>query len=554
MALWEDHLLAPLTCKDAGQLACTCQALRVVVREHFKDLGRIKLKKLQAALTTFPKARLVALQPDYSGTWAAPEREPLVEWLRAGGHGRYLTRYVAEDASLLYQFPVFEALRGGAFPSLRSVAATLKREPHRVAILMEGLVTAMHEVRLEVSPSQEWEHKLAALGLVRQLPFLNKLDLKVRNYGGIPIEGPVQWPPFMPSSLKTLSINVGLCGASLSQSLLSALPGMLGASAARLDRLEVLIPTVQGGLGDGLVHVAKSLRYCSQSLKGLHLDTCLIGVSGEREDYTAKSARLRVEWADVLAGVSACRELRVLVLPPYIDAEPVFPKGTAFGHLAHLDICDYKRERPSGEDVMGLWELMASGRLPALATLRVTLRTQEGVEDVRTQVAPALAAVAGTLTHLYIREGAEDFWRSIEVGMAYELGKAVGKLRRLKDLVLQLSQDGRAYKAVAQGLAASGEDRPLPLLWQVGVGRVIQANADLLASLLLPSIRVLVTCTGNNQETLLLACALRQRGYKHVWAFQCEPENVKPAARAITQCRFSVVESHNSLWEVHGLE
>jgi hypothetical protein len=40
MAVWEDHLLPLLTCKDAARLGCTCKALRGVVREHFSgDLG-----------------------------------------------------------------------------------------------------------------------------------------------------------------------------------------------------------------------------------------------------------------------------------------------------------------------------------------------------------------------------------------------------------------------------------------------------------------------------------------------------------------------------------
>jgi hypothetical protein len=40
MAVWEDHLLPLLTCKDAARLGCTCKALRGVVREHFRgDLG-----------------------------------------------------------------------------------------------------------------------------------------------------------------------------------------------------------------------------------------------------------------------------------------------------------------------------------------------------------------------------------------------------------------------------------------------------------------------------------------------------------------------------------
>jgi hypothetical protein len=44
---------------------------------------------------------------------------------------------------------------------------------------------------------------------------------------------------------------------------------------------------------------------------------------------------------------------------------------------------------------MGLWELMASGGLPALAKLRVRLDGRhEYVEEVRTRVAPALEAAS----------------------------------------------------------------------------------------------------------------------------------------------------------------
>jgi hypothetical protein len=58
---WANHLLPLLTCKDAARLACTCKAVRGVVREHFKDLGRIEFEQLRAALTTFPRARAVAI-------------------------------------------------------------------------------------------------------------------------------------------------------------------------------------------------------------------------------------------------------------------------------------------------------------------------------------------------------------------------------------------------------------------------------------------------------------------------------------------------------------
>jgi hypothetical protein len=59
--VWKEHLLPLLTSKDAARLGCTCKALRVVVREHFKDLGRVNVEQLQAALTSFPTARTLTL-------------------------------------------------------------------------------------------------------------------------------------------------------------------------------------------------------------------------------------------------------------------------------------------------------------------------------------------------------------------------------------------------------------------------------------------------------------------------------------------------------------
>jgi hypothetical protein len=46
-AVWEGHLLPLLTYKDAARLGCTCKALRGVVREHFRDIGPIKVEQLQ---------------------------------------------------------------------------------------------------------------------------------------------------------------------------------------------------------------------------------------------------------------------------------------------------------------------------------------------------------------------------------------------------------------------------------------------------------------------------------------------------------------------------
>jgi hypothetical protein len=94
----------------------------------------------------------------------------------------------------------------------------------------------------------------------------------------------------------------------------------------------------------------------------------------------------------------------------------------------------------------------------------------------------------------------------------------VGKLRRLRDLALLLSKDAHIYQGVAQGLAAGGGERPLPLLWRVELPSWVGANADQVASLLLPSVRVLSSGHMDDRAAVLLACALRQAGYKHTWA------------------------------------
>jgi hypothetical protein len=94
----------------------------------------------------------------------------------------------------------------------------------------------------------------------------------------------------------------------------------------------------------------------------------------------------------------------------------------------------------------------------------------------------------------------------------------VGWLRRLKDLALDLSDDGRVYHAVAQGLPAH-ETNPLPTLQSVTLMPFVTKNADQLASLVLPSVRVF-NSSHKEQTALLTACALRQKGYKHAWYIQ----------------------------------
>jgi hypothetical protein len=448
-----------------------------------------------------------------------------VEWL-SGGRGRYLESLTSIlSGGSAYEL-VHEALRQGRLPLLKRVDASLPN-PRQRALLTEGFVAAMGELRVHVGcrrNAAEIEPQLAALGLVRQLPVLAKLEISLHVPAGISAD----WPPFVPPSLKGLRIELldapGLPAAGrrpAHEPFLHALPGILGASGASLERLEVIIPSSFDAIGDGLLHLAQAVRCCSPTLKGILVKNASdygLLVDKEAQDYASQVERLRVQWADVMAAVSACRELKVLALP-HIEVGPWFLRGTAFNRLTHLEISDNEREHPPAAGVMGLWELMASGGLPALTKLSVRLEGRwGGAEEVRTWVAPAFEAVAGTLTHLYINKVDHDGeWLSDEVEVGYELGIAVGKLRRLKDLVLRLSGDGRVYQAMAQGLAASGGDRPLPLLWRLGFF-ALQVNAHLVvASLQLPSVRVLLSSQDTRRESLVMACALRQVGYKHIF-------------------------------------
>jgi hypothetical protein len=548
VALWEDHLLPLLTRKEAARLGCTCEALKEVVREHFKTLGLMKLKKLRAALIAFPRAREISLD-GYGEEWADGEKEALVEWLREGGRGSHLA-IMRSNEEVANEF-IHTAVWEGVLPSLKGVDADLLYKTPRLT-LNAGFLRGMHELYLDiaypnVASADEWKLQLAGLGMVRQLPALAKLELDL----WLPedFNDTVQWPPFIPPSLKALSIRIAEDPDRTS--LLRAIPGMIGASGARLDRLKFDIfpvPFLPEG-DERLADVAQLLRCCSPTLKMLEFaEDTYIGFAIRTDDKPAEQeqkARLRAQWPDVLAGVSHCRELEVLRLP-VTSVEHLFPPGTTFARLTHLEISYCKREHPPGIGVMGLWELMASGGLPALVKLTLTLEGGwSSIDVLRARMAPALEAVAGTLTCLHLESDDTGEGPVDQDVIGYELGMMVGKLRRLKDLTFEFLRDGRAYKAFARGLAASGGEHSLPLLWRVGVSTSVETNADLLASLLLPSVRVFVSEHYSTGQALLLACALRQAGYKHTWApcLSC-PTATLDAIRALVLCRLDEDRIH----------
>jgi hypothetical protein len=118
---------------------------------------------------------------------------------------------------------------------------------------------------------------------------------------------------------------------------------------------------------------------------------------------------------------------------PNIEVDHCFPPGTAFGRLNHLEMSEHREYTPDDTGAMGLWEVMASGGLPALIKLRVQLLGGwRGKKGVSALMAPGLEAVAGTLTHLNLAQRTFCFpTRPREVEGGYELGLAVGQLRRL---------------------------------------------------------------------------------------------------------------------------
>jgi hypothetical protein len=450
---------------------------------------------------------------------------------------------------------VHAALRGGALPSLRRVAVDLSYDGNR-AFFSGALLGAMQELHLNIKypgDPDDLEPQLAALGLVRQLPALAELVLEVSIDLGLR-DVDVTWPPFIPPSLKALSIVTDDDGL-LSRSLVRALPGLLESSGARLDRLEIRIPSCVKAIAGGLVHVAQALRCCSPTLKIFRLlaREGAVYFDPDAGDYAAQAERLRVQCSDVMAAVSSCRNhLEVLVLPQFFLIEPLFPPGAVFGRLTHLQIWDCEREHTPDAGVLGLWELMASGGLPALATLKVVLGERRRLDP---RVAPAFEGVAGTLTHLYLHQWFPPGWGSNEVaGAGYEIGVAVGKLRRLKDLALDISSNGRAYHGVARGLAASGGDRPLPLLWRLMLPSV-EAHAVQVASLLLPSVRVFISSYHIRRMALLTACALRQAGYRHIWAFSVTntDEDIKPgmetSVHVIAGCKGGDMTIQDRSWK-----
>jgi hypothetical protein len=468
-----------LSTAEAAGLRGVCKALKALVMRWAVSVEARDAWDLEAALTCFPatesfKCWSYEIRP-------SAEAPRMVELLR--GHGGTLKRVEVgwEGSRRLLS----SAVLAGALPSLTYFDLSPEHAVHRL-FLSRGMLRLLEDVRVRVRMDKE--EQVEALGHLADLPHLRRRRLFCER------AGEASFPPFIPPSLKTLILHIK--SVDTIESLFRELPSMLEANGASLEEIETAMPVDTS--------LALVLRTCSSTLKTVKL--------------TDPYGRPRPECIrDVMPClVSCCDTLEVLHCPGAVfsslpAASPAFPR-----------LNELRLEGGASVVTTGLpaCVMMADGRLPALASLEIkdllsaVLWGPGGALEAR-----PLEGVAGTLRRLSLRAG--SLRAGSPAGASYELGLAIGKLRRLRYLELNLFRDGRDYHAVARGMAASGG---CPQLSEVVIGQPPEAamdglsrNADWLAlepSLIVPSVRDLcIRGCGTEEEALLLCCGLVQAGH-----------------------------------------
>jgi hypothetical protein len=492
--MWREHLRPWLSVREAVQLRGACKALKGLVMGWPMPMGErsyekvLPPKNLEAALTCFPAAESLAIR--LNKPLARAEESRMVEVLR--GHGGTIKRVIVYEPGA--RRILESAVLAGALPNLTHFSFYLWYSTHR-EILSGGMLRLLEKVEVNIHQAEQ----VAALQHLRHLPQLRRLEVFFR---GAQI---AVFPPFIPPALRSLYLYDEDEDNASVKSLLQALPRMLRASGAGLEEIDLICPehlSAEDGAALGQV-----LRTCSVTLKTVMLHGPLEGLS---------SACLR----ELVPGlVSCCATLKVLhchwtVFSALPATCPAFPR------LNELSL-------EGGEDdainlASPAWDIVANGRLPALATLDISSEGDfflsygegEGASEGAGRLARAFEAVGGTLRRFHLTRYGGDTIQTYEG--SYELGAAVGKLRRLRYLQLSLCRDGGGYHPLGRGLAASGG---CPELFHVEVKAL--RNRDLLTcepSLILPSVRDLsiIGYGLEEEEALLLCCGLVQVGYKHL--------------------------------------
>jgi hypothetical protein len=354
---------------------------------------------------------------------------------------------------------------------------------------------------------------------LRQLPHLR--DLMIQGLRA-PLPETV-FPAFIPPSLKTLTLD-HFHGPVL-ESLLQQLPPMLQASGAGLVQLTVITAvTISEESGTALARV---LHTCSPTLKTFRIISADVSASIVDRDSAF----------EVALGLESCGGLERLEVPGEIFCS-LPPTCPTFTRLTHLT---FKGDNAPIDLTSPVWDLVASGLLPALTDLHI--EASKGLSwggEGQCGLARALEGVAGTLTRLTLEDLALS---NVPPSAACrKLGAAIGKLRRLTFLSLRLSKDGRSYQAMGRGLAAS---EGCPLLSELHLKEVSRQNLGCLAyepSLIVPSVQDLhISAGGPRGEgdddvlVLVLYCGLVQMGYKHR---STPPLCFRPGSRASKSYEF----------------
>jgi hypothetical protein len=402
--VWHEHLRPLLSVREVTRLRIVCKSLKLLGRGWPMRLGWVRGEDLEAALTCFPAAEGFTMY--YDEPLDPAEESRVVELLRA--HGGTLKR--VEAFNEVGERLLLSAVRAGALPNLTSIYLSLD-SPDSREVLSGGILRFLEDVEVRIDDGEQ----VAVLEPLRLLPHLRCLSLECPD-------GVAAFPPFIPPSLKALIIEIK--PSATPGSLPRELPSMLQASGACLELFEVRSPYVELTAQCG-VAVARVLHRCSSTLKTVKL----LHLAGGRE---------------LVPGlIRCCATLEVLhcrwdVFSALPATCPTFPRLTELHLEVHHGAVDLASRA---------WGVMAEGRLPALATLTVKdFRRLPGGEGwVGGRLARALEAVGATLRRLTLI--ACGHGKDTPAGAAYELGAAMGKLRRLRYLHLDLLCDGQDYYA-----------------------------------------------------------------------------------------------------------
>jgi hypothetical protein len=429
-SVWQEHLRPLLSRREAARLRVVCMALKVLVMKWPMELIGLKAARLEAALTCFPATEELYLYADADGPLEPAAASALVEVLTRRGAA---IKRVLQNQRQLFS----PAVRAGALPNLTRIDLYLW-DPNDRHILSEGMLRLLEEVEITMGYGEGTEG-VAALEQLRSLPHLRRIRLDSHK----PLSA--AFPPFIPPSLKSLSVHV-FDWATLAP-LLRELPSMLQASGARLESIGLSCALDSDPLEsppeEGAA-IARVLRVCSSTLKTVAL-----------LDHGMRLSRTCIH--DLMPGLTSCCDTLEVLHCPWAVFCSLPATGPCFPRLTKLHVGG---SRVVIDLVMPGWGAMANGRLPALASLDMQWMSGllevdevEGEEAEYFRVARAFEGVAGTLTRLTLnaRQGVEP-----AEGACHELGTAIGKLRRLRYLHLDLFSDGRDYAEMARGVAASG--------------------------------------------------------------------------------------------------